>query len=131
MGVTLTEKTPAQGAYRTCAGEATKENTLNDSRGRLTVSFKTDVQTMNNAANNVDRINGDVQGELGRLQGVVQDVAASWKGDAQNSFAGLMERWNDNARELRNALSSISDNLRANASGFDEAEAQNAAAFNA
>lgn len=94
------------------------------------MSFKTDIQTMNNAATNVDRINEDVQGELRRLQGVVDDVAASWKGEAQNSFAGLMQRWNDNARELREALNSISENLRANATGFDEAEMQNASAFN-
>ncbi|MBF4552932.1 WXG100 family type VII secretion target [Corynebacterium suicordis] len=94
------------------------------------MSFKTDVQTMNTAASNVDRVNADVQGELRRLQGVVDDIAASWKGEAQNSFAGLMQRWNDNARDLQDALNSIAENLRANASGFDEAEAQNVSAFN-
>ena len=94
------------------------------------MSFKTDVQTMNTAASNVDRVNADVQGELRRLQGVVDDIAASWKGEAQNSFACLMQRWNDNARDLQDALNSIAENLRANASGFDEAEAQNVSAFN-
>ncbi|MBC2682205.1 WXG100 family type VII secretion target [Corynebacterium sp. 4HC-13] len=93
------------------------------------MSFQTDISTMNSAAAKVDRINGEVQGELTRLQGVVQDVAASWKGDAQNSFAGLMERWNDNARQLREALNSIADNIRANATGFDDAEAENVSAF--
>lgn len=93
------------------------------------MSFKTDVQTMNTAATHVDTINGDVQGELTRLQSVVQDVAASWKGEAQKSFAGLMQRWDDNARELRQALGSIAENIRANARGFDETEMENAAAF--
>lgn len=93
------------------------------------MSFQTDISTMNSAAMKVDRINGDVQGELSRLQGVVQDAAASWKGDAQNSFAGLMERWNENAGQLREALNSISENIRANATGFDDAEAQNVSAF--
>ncbi|QNH96551.1 WXG100 family type VII secretion target [Corynebacterium anserum] len=93
------------------------------------MSFQTDISTMNSAAAKVDRINGEVQGELTRLQGVVQDVAASWKDDAQNSFAGLMERWNDNARQLREALNSIADNIRANATGFDDAEAENVSAF--
>ena len=94
------------------------------------MSFKTDIQTMNNAASNVDRVNEDVQGELRRLQGVVDDVAASWKGDAQHSFAGLMQRWNDDARQLREALNSIAENLRANAAGSDETETENASAFN-
>lgn len=106
-----------------------KESDTTLGEGLLQMSFQTDIQTMTNAANNVDRINGDVQGELSHLQGVVQDVASSWKGEAQHSFAGLMERWNENARELRDALQSIADNLRANASGFDDAEAQNVSAF--
>lgn len=94
------------------------------------MSFKTDVATMTQAAGNVDQINGEVQGELGRLQNVVESVAGAWKGQAQGAFQGLMERWNQSARELNDALMSISENLRANASAFDETEESNTAAFN-
>ncbi|KAB1504259.1 WXG100 family type VII secretion target [Corynebacterium sp. 320] len=94
------------------------------------MSFKTDVATMTSAASNVDNINGEVQGELSRLQNVVDSVSGAWKGQAQGAFQGLMERWNQSARELNEALMSISDNLRANAHAFDDTEMANAAAFN-
>lgn len=40
-----------------------------------------------------------------------------------------MAQWNDAALRLREALSSISDNIRANASAFATTEEQNAASF--
>lgn len=95
------------------------------------MSFKTDVTTMNQAASNVDRVKGEVQGELSRLRGVVEDVSGSWKGQAQASFHSLMERWDENARDLNEALQSIADNIRSNADDFDNTDVDNAAAFNA
>ena len=41
-----------------------------------------------------------------------------------------MQRWNVSARELREALASISGNIRHNARSFEGMEAQNAQAFN-
>lgn len=94
------------------------------------MSFRTDVATMNQAANNVDRVNGDVQAELTRLRGTVEGMSGAWKGQAQASFFGLMERWNQSARQLNEALMSIADNIRANATAFDQTDVDNAAAFN-
>ncbi|HIW96510.1 MAG TPA: WXG100 family type VII secretion target [Candidatus Corynebacterium gallistercoris] len=94
------------------------------------MSFRTDVATMNQAANNVDRVNGDVQAELARLRGTVEGMSGAWKGQAQVSFFGLMERWNESARQLNEALMSIADNIRANATAFDQTDIDNAAAFN-
>ncbi|MBC6795128.1 WXG100 family type VII secretion target [Corynebacterium macclintockiae] len=94
------------------------------------MSFKTDVSTMNQAASNVDRVKNEVQGELSRLRGVVEEVSGSWKGQAQASFHSLMQRWDDNARKLNEALQSIADNIRANAGDFDSTDADNASTFN-
>ncbi len=95
------------------------------------MSFKTDVTPMNQAASNVERVKDEVQGELSRLRGVVEDVSGSWKGQAQASFHSLMERWDENARDLNEALQSIADNIRSNAGDFDNTDVDNAAAFNA
>ncbi|MCZ9304821.1 WXG100 family type VII secretion target [Corynebacterium macclintockiae] len=94
------------------------------------MSFRTDVSTMNQAASNVDRVKNEVQGELSRLRGVVEEVSGSWKGQAQASFHSLMQRWDDNARKLNEALQSIADNIRANAGDFDSTDADNASTFN-
>ena len=90
------------------------------------MSFRTDVATMHKAANNVDGTNDQVQAELKRLQGVVQETSSSWKGDAQGAFQNLMLRWDTNARELSEALRSIADNIRRNAGSFGDADLENA-----
>ena len=91
--------------------------------------FRTEADVMVATAGRVDDTNDQVQGELSRLQGVVDGVRASWAGSAQVSFDQLMQRWNTSARELREALLSISENIRHNARSFEGMEAQNAQAF--
>ncbi|MBX8995545.1 WXG100 family type VII secretion target [Corynebacterium testudinoris] len=91
--------------------------------------FRTESDVMLATAGRVDSTNNEVQGELGRLQGVVDGIRGSWAGSAQVSFDSLMQRWNNSARELREALTSISDNIRHNAQSFDSTEADNAQAF--
>lgn len=95
----------------------------------MTQLFRTEADVMLATAGHVDTTNTEVQGELTRLQGVVDGVRGSWAGNAQISFDQLMQRWATSARELREALTSISDNIRHNARGFESMEAQNAQAF--
>ncbi len=80
-------------------------------------------------AGQVDDINDQVQGELNRLRGVVDSVRGSWAGQAQVSFDSLMARWNTSARQLQEALNSISENIRHNARSFENTEADNSQAF--
>lgn len=91
--------------------------------------FKTEADVMIATAGRVDDTNNEVQSELGRLRGVVDGVRSSWVGQAQVSFDGLMNRWDSSARQLQEALGSISTNIRSNAHNFDDMEAQNAQAF--
>lgn len=93
--------------------------------------FRTEADVMVATAGRVDDTNNQVQGELTRLRGVVDGVRGSWQGSAQASFDNLMQRWNASAKNLQEALLSISDNIRHNAKSFEGMEAQNAAAFSA
>jgi WXG100 family type VII secretion target len=93
------------------------------------MSFRTTTDVMHATAGKVDSVNDQVQAELSRLQSTVDGVAGVWRGDAQAAFAQLMVRWNDSARELRTALTNISENIRANARGFQQVEDDNIAAF--
>lgn len=92
--------------------------------------FKTESDVMVSTAGRVDDTNDQVQGELNRLRGVVDSVRGSWAGQAQASFDQLMSRWTASARELQEALQSISDNIRHNATSFSNTETDNAQAFN-
>ncbi|MDO5512753.1 WXG100 family type VII secretion target [Corynebacterium sp.] len=95
----------------------------------MTQMFRTEADVMLATAGHVDTTNNEVQSELTRLQGVVDGVRSSWTGSAQVSFDSLMQRWHASAGELREALSSISDNIRHNARSFESMEADNAQAF--
>lgn len=85
--------------------------------------LRTEADVMLETAGRVDGTNNEVQSELVRLRGVVDSVRASWRGDAFVSFDNLMERWNASARNLQDALTSISDNIRSNANNFSNVEA--------
>lgn len=95
----------------------------------MTQLFKTEADVMIATAGRVDSTNDQVQGELTRIQGVVDSVRANWTGQAQVSFDNLMQRYNAAAQQLREALASISDNIRSNARNFDNVEAANAQAL--
>ena len=92
--------------------------------------FKTEAEVMVATAGRVDNTNDEVSAELTRLQGVVDQVRASWTGSAQVSFDNLMNRYDASSKQLQEALLSISENIRANARNFDNVEAQNQEAFN-
>jgi len=93
--------------------------------------FRTESDVMLATAGQVDGTNDEVQAELNRLRGVVDSVRGSWAGQAQVSFDALMNRWNDSARQLQEALNSISENIRHNAQSFENTEADNSQSFNA
>ncbi|MER0071024.1 MULTISPECIES: WXG100 family type VII secretion target [unclassified Corynebacterium] len=95
----------------------------------MSQTFKTQADVMVSTAGRVDNTNDEVQGELTRLQGVVDSVRGSWAGQAQVSFDNLMQRYNTSAQQLREALTSISENIRSNARNFDNVEAENTQAF--
>ena len=70
----------------------------------MSQTFKTQADVMVATAGKVDNTNDEVQGELTRLQGVVDSVRGSWVGQAQVSFDDLMQRYNTSAQQLREAL---------------------------
>lgn len=59
----------------------------------MSQTFKTQADVMVSTAGRVDNTNDEVQGELTRLQGVVDSVRGSWAGQAQVSFDNLMQRY--------------------------------------
>jgi WXG100 family type VII secretion target len=69
--------------------------------------FSVDHSTLHAAAGDVRSTRGEVDGELQKLRGVVDDLAAAWKGQAAGAFQQLMARWDDDSRKLLSALDDI------------------------
>ncbi|MEV4757077.1 WXG100 family type VII secretion target [Micromonospora sp. NPDC049559] len=73
--------------------------------------FEVDAATLHSAASDVRSTRSDVDGDLGRLWNVVDDLAMAWKGDASTGFQQLMQRWNEDVTKLLTAMDDIADLL--------------------
>ena len=68
----------------------------------------------------------DVNAELGILRARVGEVAGGWTGEAYGRFAGVMQRWDTNARSLSEALDSIATALRTSGAAYQAQDDENA-----
>jgi WXG100 family type VII secretion target len=73
--------------------------------------FEVDHSTLHTAANDVRTTRTEVDGELKKLWGVVDDLAIAWKGQASGGFQNLMQRWNDDVKTLETAMDDIANLL--------------------
>ncbi|MGH3696191.1 MAG: WXG100 family type VII secretion target [Pseudonocardiaceae bacterium] len=89
--------------------------------------FGAQFEQMQAAANHVAEVNQSVQGQLSRLRGQLAPLAGAWKGQAASAFQVLMDRWDNDARNLNEALDSIGEQIRGSGTTYaqaDEAENQ-------
>jgi WXG100 family type VII secretion target len=89
--------------------------------------FGAQFEEMTAAANHVAEVNQSVQGQLMGLRNQLAPLAGAWKGQAATAFQLLMERWDTDARNLNEALSSIGEQIRGSGTTYaqaDEAENQ-------
>jgi len=74
-------------------------------------NFQVDAGTLHGAAKDVRTTRTEVDGELKKLLGVVDELRVAWKGQASDGFQRLMERWNGDVQQLLRAMDSIADLL--------------------
>lgn len=87
--------------------------------------IEVDQATLRAAAGDVRSTRADVDGDLRRLQGLVQQMASAWRGQAGTGFQNLMLRWREDTDKLLVALDGIADLLDSSATQHettDEAE---------
>lgn len=77
----------------------------------MTSPFSVDHATLHAAANDVRSTRSEVDGELKKLWGVVDELAVAWRGQASSGFQTLMQRWNEETAKLLEAMSNIADLL--------------------
>jgi WXG100 family type VII secretion target len=73
--------------------------------------FSVDHGTVRTAASDVRSTRSEVDGELNKLRGVVDDLAAAWKGQAGGTFQQLMTRWDEDNKKLLTAMDDIANLL--------------------
>lgn len=88
-------------------------------------SFGTTFDEMNKAAQAVTQTVQDIQAEQRQLMSALEPVAAQWKGAASSAFQQLLQRFNDDAGKLTQALDAIGQALGANTKNYQQVEEQN------
>ncbi|MDN5759698.1 MAG: WXG100 family type VII secretion target [Tomitella sp.] len=93
------------------------------------MALSTDIEVMRSSAQGAMDASDAMKSTLGRLNASVEGVAASWKGDAHTTFAGVMERYHVSMNKMQNSLVEISDNIKANSTGYDSANQESASSL--
>ncbi len=89
--------------------------------------FGAEFEQMTAAAQHVAEVNQSVQGQLTALRSQLAPLAGGWKGQAATAFHLLMQRWDNDARVLNEALNGIGEQIRGSGAPYaqaDEAEHQ-------
>ena len=71
-----------------------------------------DFATLNQASKDVSTTRNDVDGELKKLRGVVNELSGAWIGSAGASFQSVMTRFDGDANALLSALGEIGELLQ-------------------
>lgn len=97
---------------------------IDEGRGAVP-PIEVDQATLRAAAADARSTRSDVDGDLRRLQGLVQQMATAWRGQAGLGFQNLMQRWEQDTQKLLAALDGIAELLGSSAAqheATDEAE---------
>jgi WXG100 family type VII secretion target len=89
--------------------------------------FGAQYEQMQAAANRVAEVNQNVQAQLSALRNQLAPLMGAWKGQAATAFGLLMQRWDNDARNINEALLGIGEQIRRSGATYaqaDEAENQ-------
>ena len=90
--------------------------------GAASAGFGTTVEEMARAARHVLAVDVEVQADLAALRGQLVPLAGAWRGDAATAFAGLMARWDADARSLSEALRAIGEAIEGSGRSYQQQE---------
>ncbi len=90
--------------------------------GTGTAGFGTTVEEMARAGQHVLDVDADVATDLAVLRGQLLPLQGAWVGDAATAFAGLMARWDADARSLSEALRAIGEAVQGSGRTYQQQE---------
>lgn len=70
----------------------------------------------------LEKMKGTLTQKISTLNGVVEGISGSWKGDAAAAYQGLQQQVNDDARRLNEILEFIKEAVVAAKGGFSASE---------
>jgi ESAT-6 family protein len=80
---------------------------------------------MAKAASQIRQTSDEINGELRSLLSALEPVASQWKGQAASAFQQLIERWQQDANKLTQALGGIADAMDSSNKNYSQSEEAN------
>jgi 6 kDa early secretory antigenic target len=84
--------------------------------------FGTTVEEMARAGSHVLAVDTEIQADLAALRGHLVPLQGAWMGEAATAFAGLMARWDADARALGEALRAIGEAIQGSGRTYQQQE---------
>ncbi|HEY4008489.1 MAG TPA: WXG100 family type VII secretion target [Pseudonocardia sp.] len=84
--------------------------------------YQTTPEEMQRAATQVQQTNEQIQAKLSQLHNQLAPLAGAWKGEASTAFTALMVRWDNDAKQLNQALQGIGESIQVSGRGYQQAE---------
>jgi 6 kDa early secretory antigenic target len=99
--------------------------------GSGAAGFGTMVEEMARAGQHVLGMDAEVQADLAALRAQLVPLEGAWRGEAATAFAGLMARWDADARSLSEALRAIGEAIQGSGRTYQQQEESQSAGLSA
>ncbi|HEY3469993.1 MAG TPA: WXG100 family type VII secretion target [Amycolatopsis sp.] len=86
--------------------------------------FQGTPQQFTEAEGRVTEVRSGMDSNLATLRDRIEATRAGWQGEAQKAFDHVMQRFDDDARQMNQALQRIADLLREAGSKYERSEQQ-------
>ncbi|MGW0563824.1 WXG100 family type VII secretion target [Streptomyces sp. NPDC003016] len=86
--------------------------------------FRVTEDELTRLSSQITTVNGQLQGEIRRLGGVIDQVAGGWQGQAAKSYHELQNRWNEEAKNMSAILEGIKEAVDSTRSNYTASEEQ-------
>ncbi|MFJ9178740.1 WXG100 family type VII secretion target [Streptomyces sp. NPDC102360] len=77
----------------------------------------------------ISQVNESIQGEIQRLQTVVDSITSGWKGQAATAYNNLQSQVNEDATALNRVLNEIKEAIDSTASNYQTSEDEQASSI--
>ncbi|MEV8098713.1 WXG100 family type VII secretion target [Kitasatospora sp. NPDC085879] len=84
--------------------------------------FRTTAEEMNAFANRIGEVNAQVQGEIQRLNALVDSIKSGWQGQAAQAYQQMQTRFNEDANALNKVLDEIKQAIEATTKLYAQTE---------
>jgi WXG100 family type VII secretion target len=86
--------------------------------------FRVTEDELTKLSSDINTANGQLQGEIRRLNGVIDQIAGGWQGQAAQAYHQLQERWNSDAKRMADILNDIKEAVDSTRSNYSASESQ-------